>query len=66
MRRYQIPPCDASDLLEETVLELIYLGVRADDPAQWLEATVRNKCRKYWLTQRRQVADAIGRVFSGA
>lgn len=63
LRRYQIPPGDAQHLLEEAILELIYKASYIDDPAQWLALRLSHKCRIYWVTRRRLVAEAVGRVF---
>ena len=65
LRRYEIPAGDAGSLLEETVLELIYQGESAEDPATWLLAKLRHKCRKYWVDQHRRVGQAVLRVFPG-
>jgi hypothetical protein len=62
LRRYEVPSQDASVLLEEAVLELIYKGENAEDPASWLEARVRAKCRKYWIKRRRLLASAVCRL----
>lgn len=65
LRRYEIPSSDASSLLEATVLELIYRGESAEEPAGWLLATLRHKCRKHWVDQRHRVTQAVQRVFPG-
>jgi hypothetical protein len=63
LRRYEVPPHEASGLLEETVLELIYKGGSAEAPTVWLESRLTHKCRRYWVARRRLFARAVARVF---
>lgn len=57
--RYEVPPSEVYELLEETVLEFIYKGEAAGDPARWLVSNLRNRCRRYWVSQRREFFRAL-------
>ena len=50
--RYQIPPQDSEDVLQEAVLTLIYKRTKIRDPEAWLVATLRNRCLMYWRSKR--------------
>ena len=57
--RYQIPPEDSEDVLQEAVLTLIYKRSKIRDPEAWLVATVRNRCLMYWRSKRSRLYDAV-------
>ena len=57
--RYQIPPEDSDDVLQEAVLTLIYKRPKIRDPEAWLVATLRNRCLMYWRSRRSRLYDAV-------
>lgn len=57
--RYQIPPEDSEDVLQEAVLTLIYKRKKIRDPEAWLVATLRNRCLMYWRSKRSRLYDAV-------
>ncbi len=57
--RYQIPFEDAEDLLQQTLLTLIYKRKDIEKPAPWILATLRNRCIMYWRRQRSQLHEAM-------
>lgn len=57
--RYQIPPEDSEDVLQEAVLTLIYKRSKIRDPEAWLVATLRNRCLMYWRSKRSRLYDAV-------
>ena len=64
LRRYQIPAGEAGGLLEAVVIDLIYKGGEIEDPTRWLVARLRRSCRQFWITRRRRLVQAVGRVFA--
>lgn len=57
--RYQIPPEDSEDVLQEAVLTLIYKRSKIRDPEAWLVATLRNRCLMYWRSRRSRLYDSV-------
>lgn len=57
--RYQIPPEDSEDVLQEAVLTLIYKRNKIRDPEAWLVATLRNRCLMYWRSKRSRLYDSV-------
>lgn len=60
--RHRIPPEDTEDLLQQTLLALVYQRDRIRDPEAWLFGALRNKCRLYWRERRRRLYDAVDTV----
>lgn len=54
LARFRIPPQDAEDLLQDTLV--LYLRSRPDVPCveSWLQGTLKNRCLVYWRERRRQ------------
>lgn len=59
LARQRIPPEDAEDLLQQTLLALVYQWRNVRDPEAWLVGTVRNQCRSYWRRKRRVLYEAV-------
>lgn len=57
--RHRIPPPDCEDLLQQTLLALVYQWERVRDPDAWLVGTVRNQCRSYWRRKRRALYETV-------
>lgn len=60
--RHRIPPEDTEDILQQTLLALVYQQDRVRDREAWLLGTLRNKCRLYWRERRRRLYDAVDAV----
>jgi RNA polymerase sigma factor (sigma-70 family) len=56
---YRVPGRDAEDLLQQTLLVLLYQWDRVRDPEAWLIGTLRRHCLMYWRTHRRQIYSAV-------
>jgi RNA polymerase sigma-70 factor (ECF subfamily) len=57
--RHRIPPQDTEDILQQTLLALVYQWKNIRDPEAWLFGTLRNKCRLYWRDRRRKLYEAV-------
>jgi RNA polymerase sigma factor (sigma-70 family) len=57
--RHRIPAQDTEDILQQTLLALVYQWNNVRDPEAWLFGTVRNKCRLYWRDRRRTLYEAV-------
>jgi len=57
--RHRIPAQDTEDILQQTLLALVYQWSNVRDPEAWLFGTVRNKCRLYWRDRRRILYEAV-------
>ena len=56
---YHIPPDDAEDVLQQTLLALLYQWDRVRDPECWLTGTLKRHCLMYWRTHRRRIYSAV-------
>lgn len=56
--RYRVPPEDAEDLLQQTLLAMVYKWREIERPEPWLLGTLRKKCLLYWRGRRRRLYDA--------
>ena len=56
---YRIPNEDAEDVLQQTLLALLYQWERVRDPECWLLGTLRRHCLMYWRNQRRRIYSAV-------
>jgi RNA polymerase sigma factor (sigma-70 family) len=56
---YRIPPEDAEDLLQQTLLVLLYHWDTVRDPEHWMMGTLRRQCLMYWRRQRRRIYSAV-------
>lgn len=57
--RYRIPQQDADDLLQQTLLTLVYKRKTVQKPEPWILATLRNRCIMYWRSRRSQLYDTV-------
>jgi RNA polymerase sigma factor (sigma-70 family) len=57
--RYNIPPQDTEDILQQALLALVYQQQVIRDPESWLLGTLRNKCLLYWREHRRKLYEAV-------
>jgi RNA polymerase sigma factor (sigma-70 family) len=56
---YRIPADDAEDVLQQTLLALLYQWDRVRDPECWLHGTLRRNCLMYWRTHRRKIYSSV-------
>lgn len=56
---YRIPPADAEDVLQQSLLALIYNWERVQDPQAWMFGTLKRHCLMYWRKHRRQLYSAV-------
>lgn len=59
LARYQIPQEDAEDVLQETLLTLLYKWDTVHTPEAWLIGTLRRRCIMYWRNRRGRVYEAV-------
>jgi len=56
---YRIPAEDSEDVLQQTLLNLLYQWDRIRDPEWWLLGTLKRHCLMYWRTHRRRIYSAV-------
>lgn len=59
LARYQIPVEDAEDIVQQTMLDLVYKQELINNPEGWVLGSVRNRCVIYWRKRRSQLYDAV-------
>lgn len=52
---YQVPDCDAEEIVNEAYLAYLTHEASVRDPKAWLAGTVRNASRQYWRRRCREV-----------
>lgn len=57
--RFHVPPSDAEDLLQETLLQFILHCRSIVSPEAWLMGTLRKQCLMYWRRRRRTFLEAV-------
>ncbi|MEM9292497.1 MAG: sigma-70 family RNA polymerase sigma factor [Acidobacteriota bacterium] len=57
--RYQIPPTDAEDVLQDTFMTLFYKWDEVQKPEAWLVGTLRRRCIMYWRSRRSRLYDTV-------
>lgn len=57
--RYRIPQQDSEDLVQQTMLTLVYKRAQVEKPEPWLIATLRNRCIMYWRSRRNQLFETF-------
>jgi len=56
---HRIPGEDAEDILQQSLLALLYQWERVQDPEKWLFGTVKRHCLMYWRATRRKIYSAV-------
>jgi RNA polymerase sigma-70 factor (ECF subfamily) len=59
LARYRLPPEDAEDILQQSLLDLVYKRKTLFNPEAWLLATVRNRSIIYWRRRRTRNYEAV-------
>jgi RNA polymerase sigma factor (sigma-70 family) len=57
--RYRVPIEDAEDILQQSLMDLVFKQKTIYNPEGWLLATVRNRCIIYWRKRRSQLCEAV-------
>lgn len=60
--RYQVPPEDAEDILQEALLATVLKWERIRNPEAWLVVTLKNRCLIYWRRRRGSVCTPMDTV----
>ena len=60
--RFRVPPQDAEDVLQQTLLTFLHKRDSIYDPERWLLGALRNRCRLYWRARSRKLYTAIDKV----
>lgn len=60
--RFHIPPEDAEDVLQQTLLTYVYKRNNILDSERWLMGTLRNRCLLYWRDRRRRLYTAVDKA----
>lgn len=59
LSRYQVPAEDAEDVLQDTLLTLLYKWDSVHNPEAWLIGTLRRRCIMYWRHRRSRLHEAV-------
>jgi len=59
LAHWRIPPEDAEDLLQDSLIALVFRWNLVRDPESWLIGTTRRHCLMYWRRVRRQLYQAV-------
>src|SRR5258706_3495213 len=62
---HRIPSEDAEDILQQSLLALLYQWERVQVPERWLFGTVRRHCLMYWRAARRKICSAVDAAILG-
>ena len=60
--RFRIPPQDAEDVLQQTLLTFLYKKDTIENAEKWLIGTLRNRCLLYWRDRRRRLYTAVDKA----
>jgi len=60
--RFHIPPQDAEDVLQQTLLTYVHKRENILDAERWLLGTLRNRCLLYWRDRRRRLYTAVDKA----
>jgi RNA polymerase sigma-70 factor (ECF subfamily) len=56
---HRIPAADAEDILQQSLLALLYQWERIHDPERWLFGTVKRLCLMHWRATRHKIYSAV-------
>lgn len=57
--RFRIPVQDTEDILQQSLLALLYQWDSVRNPEAWLLGTLRKTCQRYWRDHRRRLYEAV-------
>lgn len=59
VRGFGIPEEDSEDLIQNTLLALVFRWDQVRNPDAWVVGTVKKNCLMYWRSRRRRLYDAV-------
>lgn len=59
VRSFGIPEEDSEDLIQNTLLALVFRWDQVRNPDAWVVGTVKKNCLMYWRSRRRRLYDAV-------
>ena len=60
--RYRVPPQDAEDVLQQTLLIYLYKQDRVEDPERWIIGALKKRCLVYWRSRRRKLYSSVDKA----
>lgn len=60
--RFRVPPQDAEDVLQQTLLTYLYKRESIQNTERWILGTLRNRCLLYWRDRRRRLYTAVDKA----
>ena len=60
--RYRIPPQDAEDVLQQTLLIYLYKQESVENPEKWIIGALKNRCLVYWRSRRRKLYSSVDKA----
>jgi RNA polymerase sigma factor (sigma-70 family) len=60
--KFHIPPQDAEDVLQQTLLTYLYKRESIQNTERWILGTLRNRCLLYWRDRRRRLYTAVDKA----
>jgi RNA polymerase sigma factor (sigma-70 family) len=61
LRRHRLPPEDADDILQETLLTYLIKHDGIYNPEAWLRGALRKRCQFYWRRRRKSLLTVVDR-----
>jgi RNA polymerase sigma factor (sigma-70 family) len=59
MRRHRVPPEDADDILQQTLLIYLYKHEEIYSPEAWIRGTLRKRCVLYWRRRQKNLLTLV-------
>jgi RNA polymerase sigma factor (sigma-70 family) len=59
LRRYRLPPEDADDILQQTLLVYLYKHQEIYNPEAWIRGTLRKRCLLFWRRRRKSLLRTV-------
>ncbi|MGD2115640.1 MAG: sigma-70 family RNA polymerase sigma factor [Acidobacteriota bacterium] len=59
LRGFGIPEQDADDLIQNTLLALVFRWDRIRNPDAWVVGAIKKNCLMYWRSRRRRLYDTV-------
>ena len=59
LRRHRLPPEDADDILQQTLLVFLIKHDEIYNPEAWLRGTLRKRCQLYWRRRQKSLLTLV-------
>lgn len=59
LARFRLPPEDAEDVLQQTLLTFLHKRQEIYSPEAWVAGTIRKRCLMYWRRRRRSLVTVV-------